>query len=505
MVFKPNFTKVVSSVRKNVGITQSVIELKLPTNENVVTSVYSVGAKSSIISSEASGKDVSFMGLVDFQAVYESAGVSAVDYSAEFRDKISVDREVMGELIVTSNVVDVTSSVVAGGIRVVAIVEVTIDEIASTDLNVLTSASGDGVHFSTSELNVTSYVGKAYEKFDISGDLQIDGATGILMVTPCVSLYDVKPKDNYLVVNGKLNVDICYKTGENVQDINTKYHSIDFTWEVALEGLNPNSTVQSVISLISNEIRVSTVLEEGVATVNLYVPVVYTGYVFNDRVLEVVTDMYLENNYSSITYENFGSLVGNCAVRFKDNISGTASISDTSPFIDEILGVCTNNLVLASSRVVGDKLCIEGVANATVVYFTKETNDMTSVQVEMPFAVEEKVTGEMASVVTICLENIGARSKRGKEIEVSAELSVYTDMYGENSLCAITDVSIGEEKPQDDCSLYLYVVKPNQTIWDVAKDVNSSQELILEQNPDVELPLKGGEKLVVYKPHCMKF
>ena len=28
MVFEPNFTKVVSSVRKNIGITQSVIELK---------------------------------------------------------------------------------------------------------------------------------------------------------------------------------------------------------------------------------------------------------------------------------------------------------------------------------------------------------------------------------------------------------------------------------------------------------------------------------------------
>ncbi|MGN0961463.1 MAG: LysM peptidoglycan-binding domain-containing protein, partial [Christensenellales bacterium] len=375
----------------------------------------------------------------------------------------------------------------------------------SRDISILTSTNGDDVHMSTSELNLSTYIGKAYEKFDVTGDLQIDNAMSVLMVTPCVSLYDVQPKDNYLIVNGKLNVDICYKTGDNVQDINTKYHSIDFSWEVALDGLNSDSVVQSVVSLISNEIKVSTVIEEGTATINLYVPVVYTGYVFNTTTLEVVDDLYLEKNYMSVTCENFNTITGKGSVRFKDNISGTASILDTAPFIDEILGVSTNNLVLASSRVEGDRLCIEGVANSTVIYYTKDTGDITSVQVEMPFAVEEKVEGDKSGVVTICLENIGARSKRGKEIEVSAELNVYTDMFSENTLCAITGVNVGEEKPLDDCALYLYIVKPNQTIWDVAKDVNTSQELILEQNPDVELPLKAGDKLVVYKPNIMKF
>ena len=41
MVFEPKFTKVVGSVRKNIGITQSVVELKLPTNENDISKIYS--------------------------------------------------------------------------------------------------------------------------------------------------------------------------------------------------------------------------------------------------------------------------------------------------------------------------------------------------------------------------------------------------------------------------------------------------------------------------------
>ena len=505
MVFEPNFTKVVSSVRKNVGTTQTVIELKLPTNENDISKVYSVGAKSTIVSSEASGKEISFVGLVDFQAVYESDGISAIDYSAEFKDRYMLDVVVDGELIVSSNVIDVTSNVVAGGIRVVAIVEVTIDQIVSTDVNVLTSVDGDDVHVSTGDITYSTYIGRAYEKFDVSEEISLEGATNVLMVTPCVSLTNVEPRDNYIVVGGRLNLDICFQTGAEVADIKTHNHEIDFTWEVAFDGVEDSSVVQSLVNIITNEIKISTMIEDGVAKMNVYVPVSYAGYIFNEYSMSVIEDLYLERNYLSVTCENFYTINCSNSISFKDNISGTASISDSSPFIDEVLGVCTNNLVLASSRIEGEKLCIEGVANASVVYYTKDTNEMTSVQVEMPFAIEQKVEGEEASVVSICLNNITARSKRGKEIEVSAELNAYVDMFGHKGACVITQTNLGEEKAQDDCALYVYVVRDGQTIWDVAKDTNTSQDLILEQNPAVELPIKAGDKLVVYRPNIMKF
>ena len=68
----------------------------------------------------------------------------------------------------------------------------------------------------------------------------------------------------------------------------------------------------------------------------------------------------------------------------------------------------------------------------------------------MPFVVEQKVDGENVSIVNICLENLHARSKRGKEIEVSAVISVYANTYGINQNCVISDVVLGEEKLQED-------------------------------------------------------
>lgn len=503
MVFEPNFTKVVSSVRKNLGITQSVIELKLPTNEDVIDAVYSVSAKSTIKSSEVAGNEINFVGLVDFQAMFESLGISALDYSAEFKDKYSSDTEILGEVVLSSNVVDVSSAIVSGGIKVVAIVEVTIDQIESKDISVLTKVNSDDVYLSTKQIEFSSYLGMAYEKFDLTQEFQVSDAKKVLMVTPSACVTTVTPKDSFVNVSGILNVDVCYQMGDNNSDIKSDFHSFDFSWDVALAGITDMSYIQSQLSIVFNEIKVSTMLEDDGAIINLYVPLVYTGYVFNKTTLDVVDDIYSKSNYMSITTENFETLVGSPSVQFKDSISGVASINEASPFIDEILGVCTNNIVLASSRVENGKLAIEGVANATVVYYTKETNGVTSVQVEMPFSVEEKVEGLNSSVVTLCLSDVCARSKRGKEIEVSGNLSVYSDMYGDNEIGVVSGVVLGEEKPHDDCVLYIYIVKPNQTIWDVAKEMSVSVDLILSQNPDVNLPLVGGEKLVIYNPNIL--
>ncbi len=505
MVFEPNFTKVVSSSRKNIGITQSVIELKLPTNEDVIDAIYSVSAKSTIISNEVAGNDINFVGLVDFQAMFESAGITALDYSAEFKDKFVCDSEVLGEVVLSSNVVDVTSSIVSNGIRVVAIVETTIDNIVSKDINVLTSINSQDVNIQYKDVEFSTYIGKAYEKFDVTQEFDVKNATKILMVTPNACVTSVTPNENYMTVNGLLNVDVCYQTGDSNGDVTSDFQTFDFSWDIALTGITDTSVIQSEISIMFNEIKVTTMLEEGGANVNLYVPIAFAGYVFAKTNMSVIDDVYIKSNYLSITSETFDSIVGMPSLQFRDNISGTASIADTAPFIDEILGVCTNNIVLASSRVDNNKLSIEGVANATVVYLTKETNALTAVQVEMPFSVEQKVDGNMASVVTLCLSDVNARSKRGKEIEVSSNLSVYVDMYGMNTMQVISNITMGDEKPKDDCSLYIYIVKDNQTIWDIAKEMNVSEELILEQNPDVELPLRSGEKLVIYNPSLLGF
>ena len=391
MVFEPKFTKVVSSTRKPIGCMQSVVEIKLPTADAVVTSVLSVGARSVVVGSEVVGRDIVVHGVVDFQAVYMSDNVSAVDYSAEFRDKFSSSDNVTGEVVVTSTVIDVSSSLVNNAIKVVAIVEINIEQIVNTELNVLTAVDGDDVHVSTGDIAYSTYIGKANEKFDVSEEFELQGVSNILMVTPMVSVYAVEPKENYLIVSGRIGLDICVKTGAEINSVKTEYRAMDFTWEVAYDGITSSSIIQSVIGIVYNEMKVSTVVENASARLSVVVPVNYSGLVYTENKLSVIEDLFFESNYLSVTCENFKTISSGMGLSFKDNISGTATILETAPFIDDLLAVCSSNVVVASSRVVDGKLTVEGIANSTVAYYTKDTNEVTTVQVEIPFLVEKKV------------------------------------------------------------------------------------------------------------------
>lgn len=505
MVFEPNYSKVVSSVRRNIGITQSAVEVKLPTGDIAANKIYSSGARVTILNNSTSGREVSFGGVVDFQVIYDADGFRSLDYTAEFKDRLVSEQEVLGEVVLTSNVIDVATSIVNGGIRVVAIVETVIDVIENKDLKLLTSINGDNVYVSNKTLDYHTYIGKAYEKFDVAGDIRLDNAQSVLSVSPCVSLSRVVAKQNYLEVQGKVNIEICYKTGDNINNLESTNQVADFNWEIALEGVSDNDLVQSVIGVVSNEVKITSIAEDGGLNVDYLIPIAYSGYVFSKNQISVVDDLYSESNYLSVTCENFETTFSGTMLSFKDNIVGNSAILDTAPFIDDVLGVCNTNTMIASSRIVDDRLCVEGVTTATVLYYTKETNEITSVQVEMPFTVDERVSGDYANVVTMCLTNVSARSRRGKEIEVSADINIYADVFSLEESSAITNVVVGEEKRQEDCALVIYIAREGQTLWDIAKENSIDQDLILRQNSELELPIKAGDKIVLYKPNLMKF
>ena len=63
----------------------------------------------------------------------------------------------------------------------------------------------------------------------------------------------------------------------------------------------------------------------------------------------------------------------------------------------------------------------------------------------------------------------------------------------------IYDVELGAEKEENDFAVSLYIAKEGETLWEVAKALNTDEITLAEQNADVGLPLKGGEKILLYK------
>ncbi len=512
MTFEPNYEKVNSAFRKNLGTTQAIVECKLPSEvEGKIANVLSANANAIVANSEIVGKEVTFVGYVGFQVIYLTDGgeTASLDYVAEFRDRFTLLEEqqnVTPQL--KCEVVDIQNEVMDESIKMTAIVEISVDGIQTMSVNALTSVTGENTFAKNETINYFTYNNVASEKFELNEKIEIkDSVDKILTVSPVVSLESVVAQKSYIKVKGELCIDIMYLTDGEVSVPRSMRFACDFEETVAGNNLFENSVIQSDIFVWLSDIRVITSLDVDCATVDIVVPVMFRGHVFNPMELDVVTDVFNANNNLLTNHESVNTLLSAPSVSYTYKITGNATVDDTMPFMDEVLGNVSGGVVVVSERIVDGRLEVEGVANTTVLYFSKETSVPVSYIVDIPFSIMlgDDIAENLTPVVLASLCDIAVKGKRGKEIEVTAALNVFADFYATNMEVVISNVTVQSEKESSELVLCIYIVKNNDTIWDVAKELSVSPDMILEQNPDLELPLTEGDRIIIYKQKEAQF
>ena len=508
MAFEPNYEKVVTGYRKNIGSTQSVVECKLPTTDEV-KKILCANAKVYISNSEIDNKNVDFSGCVGFQVIYtnQDSTVQSVDYTAEFRDKFQTSEDLSGVIpVVSTAVVDINTVVANGEVKVVAIIETIIDGIYNQDITVLTNVTGDMVFVRKEEFDYRNYVGTAYEKFETSNDVEIkDGVDRVLSVCPSVTIDSVAPNERYLTVMGQVNLDICYLSDNGV--LRTTQASYDFSQEIAQDSLTENSDIQSTMQIAICDVKITTSVDINNAIVNVLIPLVYTGYIYNNNSLEIVADVFSTETYTNLTIESVKHIRPFESVEFDDKITGSVTLDDSAPFIDELLGTCCNNVVLANTSFVDGYFTVEGVAHTTALYLNKEFNTVNSVEIEMPFSSSTSLDYplETNALVQLSLGEVSARARRGKEIEVTANLEIYSDFYLNEEDAVINNIAAEDEIPEDECALSIYFAKDGDTVWDIAKEMRVSPETVLAQNPNLAEPIQMGTRVAIYRQRMEEF
>ena len=166
--------------------------------------------------------------------------------------------------------------------------------------------------------------------------------------------------------------------------------------------------------------------------------------------------------------------------------------------VNEIYACLYPTLREAKARV-EDGLTVEGTISSYVLY--ADENDLPAVkEVRMPFSAHCNGDYDCSYVLfpTVAIKSCSARLKTATDIEVSAEYAVTTRGVGEKTVRCVGEVALLEDKAPDDAAICLYPVKAGEDLFDVAKALNTREDVLLRLNPDLNLPLVGGEKILLY-------
>ena len=155
---------------------------------------------------------------------------------------------------------------------------------------------------------------------------------------------------------------------------------------------------------------------------------------------------------------------------------------------------------LASKQIDGGSLLIDGTLEAKGLVKDIE-NKVTVMDFEAPFSLSvDLACGDKDCVeADVAIEDFSARFVSTEEVELDANLRLAIVVKKQRKMKLITNLIQGEEKKENNSAISVYIPIEGEDLWTVSKRLNASPEKIMELNKDVEFPLTGNERILVYR------
>lgn len=338
--------------------------------------------------------------------------------------------------------------------------------------------------------------------FEIAKDSKVNK---ILFVSNFATIKSIIPSTDYFVASGEVYSTVIYQSEDGLIKYLNK--TTTFSEEIESAGVNKESIIQAQVKT-----KESVVVENSEKAVFAFeTPIQISAQIYNKTLSKCIIDAYSLKNEVNLTTTSFNDDEFISTRQTEENILTNFVLADNIPLVDKILAITPIGVSVVNQIVKDGELLLEGIATINVIYYFEDedgNNILNSIDVEVPYSINLNVTDlkeEDKVISQIVLGDINIKNKRGKELEILAEVKVNYDIIKPSISAITTNISVGEEKPQKDYSLEIYLAKENQTLWDIAKELNVSSSDLVLQNSDLTLPLSSGEKIIAYRQRIVDF
>ena len=270
---------------------------------------------------------------------------------------------------------------------------------------------------------------------------------------------------------------------------------LEFKQEIALNDALPNMVADAMV-VVKNAI-VIVENKAGKAVLVYSIELFSKAYVFEETELELVEDLYSLKQELTSTYGYLNVKAYKDVYSVENMFSGVIDISNIDS-LDDVMCVINEGSKIDGIVEDAGKVVINCKQDVGVIYKTENGVESTDESIE--FDVEmNKEEYQKLSNVTIGTEMLSFKVKAGREIEVSCRCHAGFKFESETSRQYISHFDVVGDKSVDLHGIKVYVTKEGQTLFDVAKILNVTPEILKEQN-EIDEVFEKGQKIYVYSP-----
>ena len=505
MAFEPVYNVIKADYKKRMASAQTVVECKLtPEAPAQIKKVLSIVCAENITSCEVLNGEARITGRVNFKVLFcdMEGNTHCMAADADFSDKMAGNNIAAGvKAYAECSVVDTdTVSVSAAEIKLACVLEIQLFSNSGEQITHL-KEGGEDLFAQKETISFCALAAEGDEAFLVTDERAVkERLNRILMCEAQSVIRNAAAGTDCFMLEGTVVTSVTCETEDKA--VCNIILNTDFKQEIAGDGALSAHDALASVSVKSVTAVLEKDAESGSNIVKAEITLTARAAAYSQQAAEVVTDAFCIKNELSIATESFKVsryLLGKC---FNEKIEGSAALDAGMPFIDGITAVCGGRMNIANAFAEKDKIRLEGLVNTGVIYWNRETDTKNSVQVELPFSMTLNSPGvsegcEIMAKGIIC--DVTARPRKGAEIDISAAVCVHAQVFETRDGMCVKEVEIGPERNLKMSAIAVYITKEGETLWDVAKALCTTPELIMSYNPGLKVPLSGGEKILVYR------
>ena len=501
MAFEPVFEMTKPESLRRLCSSQAVVEAKLlPSSGATIARVLSIATDCTVSPSEVFAGEARYNGRVCFKVVFADSegGNHSMDYNADFTDKLSCEQIVAGiRPVISASILDTdVVGVDEREIKLACVVEVNLDAVMGNGVNLLTGG-GENIYTHDDKIEYTRLVCDGTDSFAVSDSMTDVKCKDILLAEPRIILSSVRAGLDSVVVDGKIICDLCCEGDDGL--IMSYRQTTGFMQEISCSGVRDDNFAIGRASLTTYKAVLETSGEQSAITFDYGVSV--SVQAFADESVNAIVDAFSVQNELLTAGESFAVYRNRLLQTFSDRVDGSVTLDINMPIADNVLAVTGSKLNVANATASDGKITFEGVASCNVIYYSAEADTNSSVAVELPFSFSTTAKVGEGDEITAngTITSVVAKIRRGNEIDIKAEIEIETLATSVDTEYVITELKLGEERALPTSAFSIHIARGGETLWDVAKSLGTTPELVLTQNPSLSLPLCGGERVIAYR------
>lgn len=213
--------------------------------------------------------------------------------------------------------------------------------------------------------------------------------------------------------------------------------------------------------------------------------------------IDVVTDAFSLGAEVDVKKSKDGGRYLTKCEKYTERVGGVASLSPNLEG-EYTLQACVLPRAEIACKKTGRGVEAEGAVFADVVLVSTDGAHRKA-ELSLPFLFPVEVDGEIVEAdAVVCGLNV--RRKRSGETEAEATLKICLRSFENRSWEYVSDVIEGEIVEENDCAFSVFLPKEGEDLWATAKRLKCHPSSLSKNNPNLDFPLKAGQRIYVYNP-----